>query len=94
MELIARHLDREEKVHLERTESGYRITVGEAGRHSRLAEDHQREKAHRLGLVGHQPDKCAPESDSFGPQGNSFLIVRSAVVYEVHNGQNRLEAVR
>ncbi len=31
MELIVRHAGREEKVHLERTDSGYRVTVGEAG---------------------------------------------------------------
>ena len=30
MELIVRHLGREEKVHLERTGSGYRVGVGEA----------------------------------------------------------------
>ncbi len=30
MELIVSHLDREEKVHLERTPSGYRVVVGEA----------------------------------------------------------------
>ncbi len=30
MELIVRYLDREEKVHLERTEAGYRVAVGEA----------------------------------------------------------------
>lgn len=30
MELIVHHLDREERVHLERTESGYRVAVGEA----------------------------------------------------------------
>ncbi len=30
MELIVRHQDREERVHLERTESGYRIEIGEA----------------------------------------------------------------
>ncbi len=30
MELIVRHRDREEEVHLERTESGYRVAVGEA----------------------------------------------------------------
>jgi biotin carboxyl carrier protein len=30
VELIVRHGEREEKVHLERTESGYRVTVGEA----------------------------------------------------------------
>ncbi len=30
MELIVRHRDREEQVHLERTESGYRVDVGEA----------------------------------------------------------------
>ncbi len=30
MELIVRHRDREEQVHLERTESGYRIGVGDA----------------------------------------------------------------
>ncbi len=29
MELIVRHLDREEEVHLERTGSGYRVAVGE-----------------------------------------------------------------
>ena len=29
MELIVRHRDREEEVHLERTESGYRVAVGE-----------------------------------------------------------------
>ncbi len=29
MELIARHQDREAKVHLERTESGYRIKIGD-----------------------------------------------------------------
>ncbi len=30
MELIVRHLEREERVHLERTDVGYRVTVGEA----------------------------------------------------------------
>ncbi len=30
MELIVRHRDREEKVHLERTAAGYRVAVGEA----------------------------------------------------------------
>ncbi len=30
MELIVRHRDREEEVHLERTESGYRVAVGDA----------------------------------------------------------------
>ena len=31
MELIVRHGEREEKVHLERTEAGYRVTIGDAG---------------------------------------------------------------
>jgi len=29
MDLVVRHLDREEQVHLERTEQGYRVTIGE-----------------------------------------------------------------
>ncbi len=52
MELIVRHRDREEEVHLERTESGYRVAVGDASYEVdvALASD----AVHSLLIGGHQ----------------------------------------
>ena len=61
MELIVRHRDREEKVHLERTESGYRVAVGGASYEVdvALAGDASRSGSfgptiHSLLIAGHQ----------------------------------------
>ena len=44
----------------------HEVALDRAGRHSRLAEQHQREQPRRLGLVGHQLDERTSEPDRLG----------------------------
>lgn len=53
MELIVRHRDREEAVHLERTESGYRVAVGEASYEVDVARAGDTSRAGRFGATVH-----------------------------------------
>ncbi len=66
MELIVRHREREEEVHLERTESGYRVVVGEASYEVDVA---------LAGTVSHsRPSGATSRSSPFGATVHSLLI--------------------
>ena len=71
----------------------HEVALDRAGRHPRLAEQHQRQQPRRLGLVGHQLDERTSEPDRLAPQRGPFRTVEPGVVDQVQDRQDRPEPV-